>query len=61
MRTSSIVSPSMTTDGTSALTIRPQRAAAVPNAACCAPVRPPVKRTSMRKAGSGGAVAIGAT
>jgi hypothetical protein len=34
MRTSSIVSPSMTTDGTSALRICDQRTAAVSNAAC---------------------------
>ena len=61
MRTSSIVSPSITTAGTSALTIRPQRAAAISNAACCAALSPPVKRTSMLKPCSGGAVAMAAT
>jgi len=54
--TSSIVWPPMTTAGTSAVMIWPQRPAAVSKAARWAAVRPPRKRTSMRKAGWGAAV-----
>jgi hypothetical protein len=59
MRTSSIVSLPMTTPGTSALMIWLQRPAATSNAARWATLRPPPKRTSMRNAGSGGAVEMG--